>query len=283
MKIQRRSALKSMVAATLGTGLPGNLLASYPDILYTRGILLEAHRGNSMHAPENTMVAFEEALEIGIDRLEVDLEFSADEKLVVIHDTTVDRTTNGTGNVSGITWDKLSRLDAGKWKDEKYTGEKIPLLSEVLDLCKGKAMVNIDLKNNKAVPAMVKAIKDQNMQDDVTITGRVPASVEDIRNEGINLTMFYEVTPAVSALINEHKPIAAIHKAIGEAREYMLPGFLFHTGWVTPEVVYHAHLHGLVVSVYDVNTPEETRRVMQAHVDAIMTDDPAMVKAALNS
>ncbi len=253
-----------------------------PDPAVSPGrILLEAHRGNSMHAPENTLTAIEQALKIGVDRVEVDLMASADRQLVVIHDDTVDRTTNGSGPVAGMEFSRLRRLDAGSWKDPKFSGEKIPGLVEVFDLCKNRAMVNIDLKSMDAVEPLVNLIREWDFEDHLVITGKVPESVPSFRKAGLHLTMFWEQGTEFGRRLDEKNFREAIHMAIRSAREQFLPGFLFHSGWIDPSIVHYAHLHGLAVHVYAVDDRETLGRVIEANVDGVMTDDPLLIKKYL--
>jgi glycerophosphoryl diester phosphodiesterase len=280
--MKRRELVKLMFSAPLVSSLPLSTRANQVNLNKHR-TLVEAHRGNSISAPENTMEAFEQAIEIGVDRVELDLRLSKDNKLVVIHDDTVDRTTNGSGVVSQMNFKTIASLDAGSWKDEKYKGAKVPLLHEVFELCKHKTIVNIDLKSAKAVPYMVKAILDMNMEDHVVITGKIPQCTEAIRNEGGFITMFYENSPAFKKQLHAQNNIQAIHTAVKEAREKFLPGFLFKAAWITPEIVRIAHLHGLAVNVWDVNNKETLTKMTQANVDSIMTDDPALMNDLLKS
>lgn len=278
--MNRRKMLNCILATPLLVS--SSNINGYGQKHYCR-ILLEAHRGNSIAAPENTLVAVKQALEAGVDRVEIDLQCSKDGQPIVIHDDTVNRTTNGTGYVSELSYDYMKTLDAGSWKSEEYKGEKIPVLSEVFELCKGKAMVNIDLKNAAAVPSMVKTILDMDMENEVVITGKIPEASHLIRKSGANITMFYESSPEFNAIRSSGNVEAAIQIAINQARETGLPGFLFHAGWITKEIVYKAHLHGLAVNVYDVNTPEQTHEMIAAGVDGIMTDDPVLVRNILNT
>lgn len=243
--------------------------------------LIEAHRGNSMYAPENTLAAFKEAIHAGADRIEIDLKISSDNRLVVIHDQTINRTTNDTGRVNEMIFDELRSLDAGTWKDKKYAGEKIPTLTEVINLAKNKCMVNIDLKDSAAAVVMAEIIKELKAESMVCITGKIPACVDDIRSISPSITMFYENSPDVSDLIKAEKPIEAITLAIKEARMKNLPGFLFHHRWINEEVVYMAHLHGLAVNVWGVNELSDMKRMINIGVDAIMTDDPALLKKTI--
>ncbi|WP_102347541.1 glycerophosphodiester phosphodiesterase [Bacillus sp. Marseille-P3661] len=109
--------------------------------------LIIAHRGASAYAPENTLAAFKLAVEQGSDGIELDVQLSKDGQLMVIHDETITRTTNGTGKVRDLTAAQLQQYDAGKWFNKKYTGERIPLLSEVFNLVPETMFINIEIKN----------------------------------------------------------------------------------------------------------------------------------------
>jgi glycerophosphoryl diester phosphodiesterase len=106
------------------------------------------HRGYSAKYPENTLIAYQAALVAGATMVELDVMFSRDRKIVVIHDTTLSRTTNGHGTVADFTLAELSRLDAGSWFDAHSANQHLPELSEVLDLVKDRAYVNIEIKSN---------------------------------------------------------------------------------------------------------------------------------------
>ena len=111
----------------------------------TRKPLILAHRGACSYAPENTMAAFRLAIEQGADGIELDAKLCADGSVVVIHDSTVDRTTNGTGKVAELAFDELQQMDAGVQFAPKYAGEKIPKLEQVLTELGDKTLINIEL------------------------------------------------------------------------------------------------------------------------------------------
>ena len=96
-----------------------------------------AHRGASGDYPENTLLAFEKALEIGVDEIELDLHSTKDGHLVVMHDATVDRTTDGTGAIAELTLAEIKALDAGSSFDERFRDERVPTWEEALDLVQG--------------------------------------------------------------------------------------------------------------------------------------------------
>lgn len=110
-----------------------------------------AHRGSRINRPENTLAAFEEAIRVGADGIELDVHLSKDGEIVVIHDETVDRTTNGVGLVKDMTVAELKELDAGIWFDTEYAGQRLPTLREVFELLaerQYKGVLNIELKTS---------------------------------------------------------------------------------------------------------------------------------------
>lgn len=121
-----------------------------------------AHRGSRINRPENTLAAFEEALRVGTEGIELDVQLSKDGQVVVIHDTTIDRTTNGRGAVADMSVAELQVWDAGSWFDPLYHTEHIPTLQEVFDLLEAydfSGCLNIELKTaDVAYPGLAKAI-----------------------------------------------------------------------------------------------------------------------------
>lgn len=111
-----------------------------------KNIFVAAHRGWSEKYPENTILAFEKALELGVDQIELDIRITKDDQLVVIHDATVDRTTNGTGAVNSFTLAELQQLDAGIKKGEEFKGLRIPTFLEFMDLIKDHPTITVDFE-----------------------------------------------------------------------------------------------------------------------------------------
>ena len=107
---------------------------------------LVGHHGALEVAPENTLASFQRAADDGVDVIEMDIRLSADEHVVVMHDGTVSRTTNGSGIVSEMSLAELKRVDAGSWFDARYAGERIPTLVEVLSWAQGKVGLLLELK-----------------------------------------------------------------------------------------------------------------------------------------
>jgi glycerophosphoryl diester phosphodiesterase len=124
--------------------------------------MIMGHRGAAALEPENTLLSIARAMEIGIDAVEIDVRLSKDKEIVVIHDSTVERTTNGTGPVSSYALKEIKKLDAGK-------GEKIPTLDEVVDLIGNKVRLVIELKEEGTERKVVELIKRNNLDDNVYV------------------------------------------------------------------------------------------------------------------
>lgn len=126
-----------------------------------RHIFVQAHRGYSSTYPELTLLAFERALEVCADRIEMDLSITADGHVVMMHDTTVNRTTDGSGRVESFTLEELKELDAGSWKNPAFAGERVPTLREVLELVDGQATLNLEVKSRDRVFTWVQRVVEE--------------------------------------------------------------------------------------------------------------------------
>jgi glycerophosphoryl diester phosphodiesterase len=154
-------------------------------------VLIASHRGTHNDFPENSMAAFKKGIELGIDILEADVRHTKDDSLVIMHDATVDRTTNGTGRVSDLTFEEIRKLRL-KFNGQ-LTDEKVPTLEEVLILAKGKILVDLDIKTNK-VPEIMKVV--ERTQTETTaffFLGR-----------GIYAKMLKEKNPVLRTLVRTH-------------------------------------------------------------------------------
>src|SRR5262249_28903402 len=142
----------------------------------TGQVVVISHRGEHLHHPENTMPAFQEAVRVGADYIEVDVRTTADGKLVLMHDATADRTTNGKGDIARMTFNDVEALDAGG-------GTRVPTFDEVLDYARGKINVYVDVKQVTAKD-LVDHIVGHGMANNVVIySGRVSKDIQDINPE----------------------------------------------------------------------------------------------------
>ena len=129
-------------------------------------MILTGHRGAAKLEPENTLLSIQTAIDLGVDQIEIDVHLTRDQHLVVIHDTTVDRTTDGQGAVADFTLAEVKQLDAGK-------GERIPTLQEVIDLVCGKVILQIELKGPDTAEPVIQAVEQNSMENEVLLTSFV--------------------------------------------------------------------------------------------------------------
>jgi glycerophosphoryl diester phosphodiesterase len=230
-----------------------------------------AHRGASAHAPENTLAAFQLALEQNADGIELDVKLTADGQVVVIHDPTVDRTTSGHGRVKDLPLTQLRALDAGSSFSEKYRAEKIPSLEEVFETLGKRTFINVELTNyntphDQLVETVCMLVKQFGLQKHVMFSSFLAA----------NLSKARAYLPGVP------RGLLALNGLIGAwARSF---GFAFgryhalHPNLkdVTPEQIQRVHRLKRRVHVWTVNAAEDMRRLFGWGVDAIFTDDPQL-------
>lgn len=229
-----------------------------------------AHRGSSAKAPENTLAAFELAARQGAPAIEFDVKLTSDRKVIIIHDPTLDRTTNGTGPVAKQSLAALRELDAGSWKSDEYRGEKIPLLDEVLEAVGSKVYINIELTNYSTpfdglVQEVVPLVKKHGLQEKVIFSSFSP----------FNLATAHRMLPTVPCgqLILEGRQGWAQRLA---ARLMSMEAEHPYTSDVDAQMVQHLHARGRRVHVWTVNDPQDMRRLYACAVDGIFTDDPLL-------
>ena len=230
-----------------------------------------AHRGASAHAPENTLAAFELALAQGAEGIELDAKLSADGHVVVIHDATVDRTTDGYGRVKDMSLADLRSLGAGLFFAEKYRGEKVPTLEEVFEALGKRMFINVELTNyntpgDHLVESVCMLVKKFELQKRVLFSSFFASNLSKARG----------LLPEVP------RGLLAFNGLLGAwARSF---GFAFgryqalHPNLkdVTPQQVQRVHRLERRVHVWTVNATEDMRRLFDWGVDAIFTDDPQL-------
>ena len=231
-----------------------------------KGFTVLGHRGAMGHAPENTMPSFYKAIELGATMFELDVHLSKDDVLVVMHDKTVDRTTNGTGKIRDLTWDEIKRLDAGSWFGPQFAGTPVPRLEKVFEAVGRDILINVEVKAGDTlypgiIAALVDRIKGAGLVDRVLITS---FHVEYLREARALLP-----DAQVGLIFNKPRenPVA---EALAEGWQVLHP----HLSLVSREWVAEAHAHGLIVRGWNPNEVEPMRRLIEAGVDGIGTDYP---------
>jgi len=233
-----------------------------------------AHRGASAFAPENTMAAFEKAIELGADVIELDLHLTRDGELVVIHDDTLDRTTDGRGSVHGRSLQELRRLDAGRWFEEGFAGQRIPTLAEVLDCFAGKVPLALEVKAGSTFfpgieERVVAALRQRSAIEQAAI-----ASFDHFA-----LRRLKEIEPALrTAALLVGRPVAMSALAGACAADAMA----LEASLVTKTEVEACRAAGLQIVVWVVNDPAQMRHFIRLGVDGIITDRPDLLRLALS-
>ncbi|KON85439.1 glycerophosphodiester phosphodiesterase [Sporosarcina globispora] len=233
-----------------------------------------AHRGATGYAPENTIAGFDLAVDMKADYIEIDVQRSKDGELVVIHDTTVDRTTDGTGKVGDLTFDYLRSLDAGSWKGEQFAGESIPTFEEILDRYHGKVGILIELKAPELYPGMEKQVAD-------ALKAR---NLDNPQNEKIIIQSFnFESMKKMDQLLPK-VPIGVLTSNRADTTAEALQEFSAYADWfnpsygiVTEELVNQVHSHGMQIGSWTVRSQEAADFLFEMKVDAIITDYPDYV------
>lgn len=219
-----------------------------------------AHRGASAEFPENTLAAFRRAMELGVDGMELDVHLSADGVPVVIHDETVDRTTDGAGAVVEMTVAELQGLNAGH-------GEKIPTLRQVFDLVGDSLHVDIEVKANEAGEAVLQELQSRN------IRWLISSFNWDVLRYVRSKNADAELWPLTTRATDE---------AIKVAQDLKAPALAILHKELDTDIVARIKDQGLDFWVWTVNDPERARMYADWGAIGICTDDPAAIQSALH-
>jgi glycerophosphoryl diester phosphodiesterase len=221
-------------------------------------ILRIGHRGAAGYAPENTLRSFGKAVELGCDMTELDVHLCGSGELVVIHDESVDRTTDGSGEVANLTLSELKQLNAGK-------GERIPTLEEVLKLLKGRIMLNIELKGLGTAEPVYNLIQSNGWRrDNLLITSFNWEMLREYRARDPDARL----GPLTYDNIKEAGSFAEAINA------YSINPY---HGYIDTGYVEEAHSKGFNVYPWTVNEPKDIRYVIELGVDGVISDYPDRV------
>lgn len=224
-----------------------------------------AHRGASAVAPENTMAAFRQAVAMGVDCIETDLHLSRDGRLIIIHDTTLERTTKGNGLVKNFTFSELRQLDAGRWFSEDFAGERLPGVEELLDLAgQTDLSLYLEIKGGAGYGverAVISALRGRKEAKAAVVICFDP-SVLDRMHQLDRLLM--------TGLLFDSGGEDMVREAVRVGARQIAP----RGDCVTPELLADAHRRGLKVIAWTINEPAQMRALALAGVDGIMTNHP---------
>lgn len=277
---RRHSAV--IIVSLIAAGLVMNL--SYFKALYQGNVSLNvgvlsrtqvsAHRGFSRKAPENTMPAFQAAVDSGADYIELDVQLTADDQLVVFHDEKIDRTTDGKGLLKNYTYEQLQQFSAGSWfgKDGEFDDVKIPLLTEVLDLVGDDIMLNIEIKHSgepkKTAEHVVELIEEYDIVNSCYVTSFSYPALKKVK----------QLNPKIKTGF-----IANLATATSYAQLPYIDAVSMNYLFLNQSVVNSAHHNGKRIFVWTVDRQKEVQQMMALGVDNIITNRPDKALEVVNS
>ena len=237
-------------------------------------VLRVAHRGASAQYPENTLLAFRRAIEQRVDALELDVHLTADDELVIIHDSTLERTTNGYGNVHDKTLQEIRQLDAGQ-------GEKIPLLEEAIQLARAAQIrLCVEIKGATETEELaiaestVRALEVANFLSQVIVTSFSPQALLRAKAIQPELSTMLDPSPQDGSLT----PRQICAQALRAGANCLSYDFRF----LTPAISSECQLTGLALWPWDPDEPEDMRQVIMLGVHGIMTNRPEVLNKVLH-
>ena len=230
-----------------------------------------AHRGASAYEPENTLRAFERAIEMGATMMELDVHLSRDGQPMIVHDADLSRTTDGTGRVGDLTFEQIRRLNAG-------LGERIPTLAEVIDLVRGRAQLYIELKDQQTPAVVVDTLRATGFVDQAIVGSFYPWLPQKVK--------FLDPSIRTSVLIPlRDRQADFIDWVLAVGANYVHP--CWERGSPTPhelltlELVAAFRQRGLGIVVWHEERPEELRELVRLDVDGICTNTPDVLASIL--
>jgi glycerophosphoryl diester phosphodiesterase len=238
--------------------------------------LVISHRGANREAPENTLPAFRRSLALGVDGFENDVHLTKDGRLVVCHDDTIDRTSNGTGLIADHTFAQLRSLDFGGWFAPEFAGTQIPSLEEFYELCGGLKIVNVEIKrapdgSTAAAAGVIRMAKDYGLFERLIISS-------------FDMDMLLACTaadPAARTAYLYHDTELPIVEELDDdlaafAKKYHLAAYHPFLGFMTQGYIDECHSHGILVNPWTVNQPHALERLRDWGSDGVITDLPGL-------
>jgi glycerophosphoryl diester phosphodiesterase len=216
------------------------------------------------------MAAVYAALDLRVAMVEVDVHRSLDGELVVIHDATVDRTTDGSGLVRKLTLTELRQLDAGSWFRSRFSQERIPTLREVLEAVKDRAILLIELKAPETEIPTIQLVRELDMSQQVIVQSFDSAQIQSVK----------ELAPDINTVLlvsrpnHGSEPIEAAQWMLNTVESVGASGVAVHYNWCTSQLIELASERGLDVYVWTVDRRSKLRKFIKAGVDGIITNRP---------
>ena len=226
-------------------------------------MIVIAHRGAKAVAPENTLLAFERAMQMGADMIELDLHATRDGHVVVIHDNDLSQTTNLRGKVNEMTLEEVRRADAGK-------GERVPTLPETLELTRGKIQLYLEIKDPKAAVETVRLVREFGVKDEVLLASFDLGLMKELGNESNDLALGLILG---NATLN---PFVRWREAFPEIalRNYNYQTLCMQVQFCSARLARNIKQQGKKLYVWTANSEREYQTMIERGVDGICTDTP---------
>lgn len=257
-----------------------------PMTLLATEFMSVGHRGAAGYAPENTMASFKKAIELGATHLELDIHQSKDGHLIVMHDGSVDRTTDGSGEIKDLTLSQIKALDAGSWFSEKYKRESVPTLDEVFELLLKNSEIKaiVELKNGSDLYSgieakLVQLVKKFGLNERVIYKSFRTSILEALRSLDPSVPELYVFLAHFRFLGVTFNPYPNFDKPMAAKVEILQP----HVKFVSDSFVRRAHWFGYKVVVWGVESQRQMRSMLKLGVDGIETDDLATLNGTLRA
>jgi len=233
-----------------------------------------AHRGASGYAPENTQAAFRKAVALGAIAVETDVHLTKDGVIVTIHDSTLSRTTTGTGRVADISFGQMAQLDAGSWFSEAFASETVPSLDQYLSALNAQAIPIIEMKGGEGIEGLL-AKRFQKCPFQAFFFSFDADKISTLKQSNPE-------SPCLYLLPWTEDPVPCGLRHVQTAKTMHMDAVGVQWERLSEELVRVSHLEGLSVFVYTVNTLEGVQRCIQLGVDAIISDVPDQVSEWIN-
>ena len=234
-------------------------------------VIFIAHRGASGrgHSPENTLSAFKEAINIGSDCVECDVHCTKDGQVVIIHDGTLNRTTDKKGAVADMTLEEIKEADAGSWFSSSFVGERIPTLRELLDLAKGKVITVIEIKPENITDKVIQEIEKADAVNEVILQSFYPKAVKAVQELNPNIPR--------ALLISGQLPVIRISSIIGLIDQTLEVGtstLNLQYKIITPNLIKEAHKRGMNVWAWTVDDESDMKELIAMGINGITSNYP---------
>ncbi len=262
----RQAVVFTVLGAVIALSVAAGIVS---DFDLRENVKITAHRGSSLSAPENTLAAIRQAIEDGADYAEVDVRLTADGYAVLLHDRDLFRVAAVKRNLSDLTYAEVRTLDVGSWFSPRFRGERIPLLSDVVALARGKIRLNIEMKAEGApdrlAARVVQVLHEQDAASECVVSSASLEALEHVRRLDPSIRRGFIVV-----------------QSLGEVTALDVDFLSVSSRLVTPGLIDAARAGGKEVHVWTVNNPRLMVRLIDLGVDNLITAAPAVARGLLD-